>query len=838
MIQDVIQHLNLEGYQIRNITPDGKIHRFKTDTKDKKNSGYYICFQNQSQTAKEFYVCVYGSWKDTQAHTFCSLAANEMQKDDRALIKKKIEEAKKKAEAEKIKRHEEASIAAQKLLLGLQKSGNSLYLKEKQIDDIKSSLNILYGDNGLFYVPMKDIYGKIWSYQMITNEGKKFFKKGGRIDGLFHVIGHQPLTESTEEIYIAEGLSTAASVYKAVRKPVVVAYNAQNLIKVAREVRQLCKTAEITICGDDDHESTNAKGELYNSGRISAEKAALEFMCQVVFPVFASPEGKTDFNDLLIFEGLETLEKQILKAEKRDLIGVFPLGFLGSNYFFTSTQNQQISSIASFTEMDFLKLAPLEYWEALYPGSRSARVDWVQAKSVLAAKCQMKGIFDPKRVRGTGVWLDKGRIIVNSGDHLLVDGKKMRMVDVKSDHFYILGTALRIPQNLEPLTVEECQPIVQAAHLFKWKSPDFPYLLAGAMVTMRVCGALPIRPHVWLTGESGSGKSTLFNHYITPLLGKQALSIFGNSTEAGIRQAVQSNAFPVIFDEFENSGLQSQERLNSVVDLLRSSWSESSAVLLKGSASGVAQEYSLNFSAIVVSIRQGSLNDADASRFATIELGPHNNDQEHWEQLKACLDKIDFEMGDRLFKRVIEKLPVLISNFKLIKKAFGKNAVRQRFADQYGMLLAGYSILGYDVAITDDEAEFLVDQVKLQEEKDSHVEDHVECLEHLLTSTLSYKTDGLNEGLVGTLINAAQAGDKVLTRVLLENGIHIGADYFSIHNPKHTTLESKIFRSTKWSNSWHKALKRISVSKESARDFGSGTKRVVSLPYSLIKDQK
>ena len=833
MLKDVIQHLNLEGYQVKEIIPDGKIHRFKTDTKDKKNSGYYICFQNQSQTAKEFYVCVYGSWKDTQAHTFCSLAANEMQKDDRALIKKKIEEAKKKAEAEKIKRHEEASIAAQKLLLGLQKSGNSLYLKEKQIDDIKSSLNILYGDNGLFYVPMKDIYGKIWSYQMITNEGKKFFKKGGRTDGLFHVLGHQPLTESTEEIYIAEGLSTAASVYKAVRKPVVVAYNAQNLIKVTKEVRQLCKTAEITICGDDDHESTNAKGELYNSGRICAERAAGESGCQIVFPKFLSPEGKTDFNDLLVHEGFDEISTQFMTHVKEELPKVFPLGYNAGTYFFTSTKNQQISKLTSFTETDFLKLAPLIHWERSHPGTRSARVNWLEAKDALISGCQQKGIYDGKRVRGSGACMDKGRVVFNSGSYLFVDDKKMRMVDIKSRNFYTLGKEIPYSTDTVPLSVQECEPIVKAAHSFKWKSPDFPYLLAGAMVTMRICGALPIRPHIWLTGESGSGKSTLFQRFIKPLMNNQYLPLTGNSSEAGIRQKLQYNAIPVVFDEFESSP-SANARLYSIVDLMRAAWSETDAYMIKGSADGEAQEYSVNFSAIVASVRQLPLNDADQSRFATIELAPHANDLEHWNELSGYLDQIDEDLGERLFRRSMKKIHVLLANFKTIKKAYNKIKARQRFADQYGMLLAGYSILIYDDEITDTEADFLVDQIKLQEERESHVEDHVECLEHLLTSTLSYKSDGINEGLVGTLINQAKNGDKSIIKVLNENGIHIGADYFSIHNPSHSTLESKIFRNTKWSNSWHKALKRISFAKESAREFNNTSKRVISLPYSLI----
>ena len=257
------------------------------------------------------------------------------------------------------------------------------------------------------------------------------------------------------------------------------------------------------------------------------------------------------------------------------------------------------------------------------------------------------------------------------------------------------------------------------------------------MVTTRVCGALPIRPHLWLTGEKGSGKTTLFNRLIEPLIGEPIIYAAGNSTEAGIRQSVSADAVPVMFDEFENNGSKSAEIIQSSLDLMRVAWSETNAVIIKGGASGAAQMYQARFAAIVTSIRQISMSDADRSRFATIELAPHENDIEHWKKLESLLNIIDKDYGNRLFARTISMMPILLKNFKTMKSALNRRIPGQRFGDQYGMLLAGYGILTQDEPLTEIQGDYIADLVTLDEAREAAKEaDHHDCLLRLLTSTV------------------------------------------------------------------------------------------------------
>lgn len=77
---------------------------------------------------------------------------------------------------------------------------------------------------------------------------------------------------------ISEGYATGASIRMATKWIVFVAFDAGNLIHVAKAVRAKYMQAKIVICGDDDF------GNPDNPGRIKAEKAAKAVNGIAVFP--------------------------------------------------------------------------------------------------------------------------------------------------------------------------------------------------------------------------------------------------------------------------------------------------------------------------------------------------------------------------------------------------------------------------------------------------------------------------------------------------------------------------------------------------------------------------
>jgi putative DNA primase/helicase len=509
---------------------------------------------------------------------------------------------------------------------------------------------------------------------------------------------------------------------------------------------------------------------------------------------------------------------------------VYALGFNEKDYFFTTSSNQQIVAISRFSDADMLGLMPLSYWESTFPGGGAQRVDWTMAKSALMDQARLRGVFQARRVRGAGVWSDGGRIVVNMGDHLIVDGERTSLGGITSRYFYTLGESLSTLHS-DPLSCDECNVLLSACSTFKWLKPDYSFIMAGALVVSRVCGALPIRPHLWLTGGATTGKSTLLEKLIQPLLGDNALYVLGATSEAGIRQSIKANALPVVFDEFETTGQKSGEKVAEVTELLRSSWSDTSAMIIKGSAGGNAMAYQVKCCGIMSSIRVKLGNDADRSRFSQVELAPHGSDAEHWAELSALLVQIDSEYAERLFARTIKMVPILLENFKRLKVALATK-VSSRFGDQYGMLLAGYSLLLSDNPMTDEEAAALVAYVQLVDEKeDAKLSDHEECLSHLLTKKIQIEREGTRyDFAIGECIRQARLDPDGIGLSLQRVGIRVSSKNVAIAS-RHTELESQIYRGTRWSTSWASSLSRISGAQKNKSTWLSGTNvKCVILP--------
>ena len=125
----------------------------------------------------------------------------------------------------------------------------------------------------------------------------------GRKKGCFHTIG-----QIDGVVYVAEGYATAASVHMATDVPVVVAFDAGNLEPVIEALKSKYPALKITIAADDDR----WKPEIGNTGRIKANAAARRFGCTVALPWFKDTSTKpTDWNDLHVLEGLETVKSQL-----------------------------------------------------------------------------------------------------------------------------------------------------------------------------------------------------------------------------------------------------------------------------------------------------------------------------------------------------------------------------------------------------------------------------------------------------------------------------------------------------------------------------------------------
>lgn len=96
-------------------------------------------------------------------------------------------------------------------------------------------------------VPMRDIQGQLWNVQRIAPDGFKSFLKGGRVKGLWCLVG-----EGGSTLCLGEGVATMAAVRRATGLPVGSTFSGENLEPVARLVRQRWPGLDLVICADDD----------------------------------------------------------------------------------------------------------------------------------------------------------------------------------------------------------------------------------------------------------------------------------------------------------------------------------------------------------------------------------------------------------------------------------------------------------------------------------------------------------------------------------------------------------------------------------------------------------
>lgn len=853
-MKDVTDQIAALGYSPGHFNLDGKIHRFNSDPKDKKKSGWVLGFQNHTiKTGEHFKVVLLGNFRTGENHTIHAGTSN-LSAADKANVKKQIELAKRLSD--KIRRENQESVAddvERAWSDNLLENGISDYLKQKQISAVKN-LGVKYDIKGNVYVPARDATNKFWSWQKIQANGEKRFYKGGRIDGSFHLIGD---INSSETVYLTEGFATAASIYFATDKPVAISFHAHNLLKVAQTIKKKYQ-CNIIVCGDNDKWTTRPSGELWNPGKEKALETAKRVFGTAVFPKFKCEKNRpTDFNDLHIAEGIGEVKRQLTKVKEPEKYAVYALGLRDNDYYFTSTSNKQIVTIRAFTEDAFLNLMPFNYWLNEFPSEKTEKVDWTAAKDTLMSQSRKRGFFKGSMVRGAGTWLDEGRIVLNMGTHLVVNGERIELQDIKSRFIYTLTHEVK-PLHPNPLTFSEARKLGEVCHSFKWTKADSGTLLVGILALSRVCGALPIRPHCWITGGAQTGKTTLLERLVSPILGSETIYAHSGTTEAGLRQTLRANAFPVLFDEFETNGQKSDANIAACIELMRAAWASSGAMILKGTPGGSSQKYQACFSAIVSSIRTSLVTDADRGRFAILELAPHGSDEEHWKKLSAALSEIDDEFCDRFYARIVNMLPVILENFKVIKKAFARLG-GARYGDQYGMILAGVSVVSFDGVLSDDDAEWLAQQLEPDDAKsDDKITDHDEALQHLLSTKIPVQLNERRaEMLIGDIIRDALSNRPATERVkppgeaytcevkvrpdslerkqALQNiGIKVLSklDYVAIRSAGHAEL-ARIWRGTKWSANWSTPLSRVGGAKKGTVRMGK-TENAIKIPARVF----
>jgi putative DNA primase/helicase len=801
------------GFDVHDLIIDGEIHRF--DAKSQL-SGWYIAWSHRSLSQEEHFVCVIGDWVTGEKHTFHS-REKRLSKTEKQDFTAMIRLASEKALAEKKSRQEQAGLAAREAWQEAKPCERHPYLTRKKIEPCGSRVN----EHGTLLVPCRDINGMILGIQFISEDGTKKFLKGQRVSGTFFLIG--AVRERTTA-YLCEGFATGVSIHMATKMAVFCSFSAGNLSQVAKEIKTKYPDLNVIICGDDDiFKGTD------NVGRKEAEQTAKAMYHEAIFPKFTSLGTKpTDFNDLHCLEGLEAVKEQLTLSHSKIKKGFQPLGFNGSVHYFFLKRNNSVLKCSSLTPERIQMLYPsYEYLLEMYPHKKTD-VDWFRIRGELIQKSIEVGSFNPSCIRGLGTWHDDDRIIVNTGETTFVDNEEKDLNEFKSRYKYT-STERSFPFSDKPLDVTETKKMIEALSLFNWEHPSNAILVAGWIAQARLSGALPTRPHIWISGSKGSGKSTLINKLIMPCLGSSSgyFQAQGGTTAAGIRQAIQSDSIPVIYDEFEI--LENNQEQHRIMNLLRQSWSFTDAKIFKGTADGVAHAYSTNFSALVGSIRVHFQNDADRSRFTVCELKAHQSDNNHKKHMDALMKNLNRKYGDRLFSRSVRLFRIIKNSSKIFQEILAAKH-NQRFGEQVGSLLGGYWSLVSEVVVNETEAGEVIAKLNLENESnESREKDEEQCLQKLLTSKVR-----LNSGYEKTIGSIVINGEENDHKHIEHFGLKVTSKELVIAS-NHSELV-KIFAGTRW-KSWNQSLKRFDNSTFRTHRIAGAPMTCLLIPLSLVKQE-
>lgn len=499
------------------------------------------------------------------------------------------------------------------------------------------------------------------------------------------------------------------------------------------------------------------------------------------------------------------------------------LGFDGDSYYYQPGNTGQVMRLTGpgHSTNGLLRLAPLEYWEAVYPSKVGA--NWTAAVSALFARQAAVGVFSPDRIRGRGAWADAGRSVLHLGDRLIVDGVSHPVMTPPPSKFnYQRLASIDIPLDLAPLTDDEGFELLDLASRFHWEVPASGLLIAGWIALAPICGALSWRPHIWLTASAGSGKSEILGRYLGPLLDSLALWPEGSTTEAFIRQELRADALPVVFDEAESNERPDRTRIQNILSLARVASSSGRGVIGKGGADGAAQRFTIRSMFLLCSISTALKQGADRSRFAQLTLRNPNHlpkDQRiaHWNALDADLTRlVTVETGHRLLHRSVRSIPIITESVAAFRRAAADRFDSQREGDQYGTLLAGaWSLKNNRVATVADAYQLIDENDWNPYRENNEAPDEQRCIQTILEHQIRVEADRATfTRTIGELLEIAAAitPSMDITPGLAEAhlgriGVRVDDGQLLISNTAQGI--AKILGDTPWSNCWATVLSRL-----------------------------
>ncbi len=276
-IDAVLSQMRDLGLVVDSLDTSGKLVRvpvsFPRADKGKKQSGWYVVHEFRLSSGGIGLAGAFGNYKADEKRKV-GMPAGSLTEADRAEYEKRRKQAQEKARKEAEAAARQCKERAQRIWTKLPEEGPSKYLDTKKV----RAFGLRFSRGSVVVPVYKPVATEgpelfaldLVSVQFIDPEGDKKFLTGTPKEGSFHWL--TPVPQAECPVVVVEGYATGASVHMATGLPVAVAFDAGNLVPVARALRKFMPNAVICVAGDDDQATEQEQGK--NPGRDKAQAAA------------------------------------------------------------------------------------------------------------------------------------------------------------------------------------------------------------------------------------------------------------------------------------------------------------------------------------------------------------------------------------------------------------------------------------------------------------------------------------------------------------------------------------------------------------------------------------
>jgi putative DNA primase/helicase len=311
----------------------GKLRRCRVEG-EREMRGWYHLHEISRTDGTLLIVGSFGIWRGNENNAQrVQIAKSELSTEQLDALRKRLAEDRRRADQARAAEADRAAQRAAQAWAKYEPTGHSDYLVKKGV----GAHGVRFTSAGALVVPMCNVQGQIRGIQIIRSHAqasvqrklqKEFWPRGHAMGGTFHTLG---MITPGCVILIAEGYATGATLHEATGLPVVVAWSAGNLGKVADVLRRRYAGVRVLLCADDDDLATcpstscGAKFQLglsrelcpscgqphkrKNAGVEACSAAAIACSGGWIAPAWPDPDARfqrfvdhddkrTDFNDL------------------------------------------------------------------------------------------------------------------------------------------------------------------------------------------------------------------------------------------------------------------------------------------------------------------------------------------------------------------------------------------------------------------------------------------------------------------------------------------------------------------------------------------------------------